>query len=324
MTPAAAWYVGRRLAQVFPALLLVLTASFVLVHLAPGSPINILAGEQSSHEYQAELARKLGLDRPLLEQYVRYVALLASGDLGRSIIQGRPVWQMIAERVPATLLLVVPALLLSAALGILTGVVAASRRGSPVDRLLIGASLLGQAVPVFVSALVLILLLSVWSGLLPVQGMRDVRESYTGVLAVLDLLRHLVLPVTTLALGHVAVMARLTRSGVAEQLAQAHVVTARAKGLCGRAVLMRHALRNALAPIITALGNEAAILLGGAVITERVFGWPGLGQLTLDAALSRDYPVLLGIVLVVAAAIVLINLAVDLMYPIIDPRVRLR
>lgn len=324
MTPAAAWYVGRRLAQVLPALLLVVTASFVLVHLAPGSPINILAGQQSSHEYQVELSHRLGLDRPLLEQYLRYIALLASGDLGRSIIQGRPVWQMIFERVPATLLLVVPALLLSVLLGVLTGLAAVSRRGSPIDRMLIGASLLGQAVPVFVSALVLILLLSVWVGVLPVQGMRDVRETYTGIPAVLDLLRHMVLPVTALAIGHVAVMARLTRSGVADQLEQAHVVTARSKGLRRRTVLLRHALRNALAPIVTALGNEAAILLGGAVITERIFGWPGLGQLTLDAALSRDYPVLLGIVLVVAIAIVLINLVVDLLYPVIDPRVRLR
>lgn len=323
MTPAAAWYLARRLLQVIPALLVVVTASFMLVHLAPGSPINVLAGEQSSREYQQELSAKLGLDRPLPEQYLLYVGLLARADLGRSIIQGRPVTDVIFERVPATLLLVLPALVLSAAAGVWLGVAAGRRPRSARDRLLIGVTLVGQAAPVFVVGLLLILMVSVWAGLLPVEGMRDVRESYAGLLGVLDVGRHMILPVVTLGLGHMAVMARLTRAGVIDQLRQPHVTTARAKGLMEPIVVRRHALRNALAPIITALGTEAAVLLGGAVIVERIYGWPGLGQLTLEAAKARDYPVLLGVVLVVAVAVVIVNLAVDLMYPLLDPRVRL-
>ena len=312
-------YLVRRVLIVPPALLAVLTATFVLIHLAPGTPINILAGEQSSAAYQAELTRKFGLDRPLPEQYARYVETLGRADLGASIVQGRPVGSLIAERVPATLLLVVPALLLSALIGIATGALAA-RAGPVADRLLIGASLLGQAIPVFVVGLLAILLFSVTLGQLPVVGMRDLRESYTGIDAILDVARHMALPVATLALGHVAVMARLTRSGVREQLAQGYALTARAKGLREGQVIWRHILRNAANPILTALGNEAAVLLGGAVLTERIFGWPGLGQLTLESALARDYPLLLGIVLLAAVTIMAINLVVDLLHPLVDPR----
>ena len=298
---------------------MVLTATFVLIHLAPGTPINILAGDQSSPSYQAELTRKFGLDRPLPEQYFRYTGTLARGDLGRSIIQGRPVGDVIGERIPATLLLVVPALFLSALMGIALGA-AAGRAGPVVDKTLIGVALVGQAVPVFVVGLLAILLFSVTLGQLPVVGMRDLRESYTGLDAVLDVAKHMALPVATLALGHVAVMARLTRSGVRQELAQAYALTARAKGLREGQVVWRHVFRNAANPILTALGNEAAVLLGGAVLVERIFGWPGLGQLTLESALSRDYPVLLGIVLLAALTITTINVVVDLLHPLIDPR----
>lgn len=316
-------YAARRVLQVLPALLTVLSATFLLIHLAPGSPVTYLAGEQSSPEYQAALARKFGLDEPLWEQYLRYLGTLLRGDLGRSIVQGQPVVTLIAERIPATLLLVLPALALSAALGVGLGI-AAARWSGPLDRGLIVTALLGQAVPVFVVGLVAILVFAVFLGLLPVAGMRDLRESYTGPRAALDIARHLVLPVLTLAAGHVAIMARLTRSGVREELARPYATTARAKGLSDRATVWRHVLRNAANPILTALGNEAAILLGGAVIVERVFGWPGLGQLTLDSALSRDYPVLLGVVLLIAVAVIGINLLVDLLYPLVDPRVVLR
>ncbi len=312
-------YLVRRLLLLPPALLVVLTATFILIHLAPGTPINILAGDQSSAAYQAELTRKFGLDRPLPEQYLRYVSTLARGDLGRSIIQGRPVIDVIGERIPATLLLVLPALVLSALTGILVGG-AAARAGPFADRTLIGLALVGQAVPVFVVGLLAILLFSLTLGQLPVVGMRDLRQSYTGLEAIFDVARHMLLPVTTLALGHVAVMARLTRSGVRHELAQVYVLTARAKGLGEGQVVWRHAFRNAANPILTALGNEAAVLLGGAVLTERIFGWPGLGQLTLESALSRDYPVLLGIVLLAAFTITTINFVVDLLHPWIDPR----
>lgn len=323
MTAGFGRYFLRRVLLVIPGLLAVLTATFILVHLAPGSPVTVLAGEQSSREYQAELTHKFGLDRPLPEQYLDYVVTLGRGDLGRSIVQGRPVLEVIRDRVPATLLLVLPALLLSAAAGIAIGAAAAGSAGV-ADRLLITASLLGQAVPVFVVGLAGILLLSVYLGVLPVSGMRDLRESYTGPAAALDVARHMALPVTTLALGHIAVMARLTRSGFREELSRPYAMTARAKGLPEAGVMWGHVLRNAANPMITALGNEAAVLLGGAVITERIFGWPGLGQLTLDAALARDYPVLLGIVLLAAVAVTGVNLVVDLIYPLVDPRVALR
>jgi peptide/nickel transport system permease protein len=319
----ASGYLARRCLQVIPAVLTVLTATFILIHAAPGSPVTVLGGEQSSREYQAELTRKFGLDRPVPEQYLRYVTTLVRGDLGRSIVQGRPVLEVVGERLPATLLLILPAIGISAAVGVAVGMLAARTSGA-ADRLLIIATLLGQAVPVFVIGLLVILVFSVYLGALPVAGMRDLRESYTGSAAAVDLLRHLALPVATLAFGHAAVMARLTRAGVREEMSRPYAMTARAKGLGEGAVLWRHVLRNAANPIVTALGNETAVLLGGAVITERIFGWPGLGQLTLDAALSRDYPVLLGVVLVAALAVTLINLLVDLLYPLIDPRVALR
>ena len=319
MSRSRSSYVIRRVVLIVPALLTVLTATFVLVHLAPGSPVTVLAGDQSSVAYQVELTHKLGLDRPLPEQYLRYVGTLGRGDLGRSIVQGRPVTQVIGERVPATLLLVVPALILSALIGIWMGSMA-SRVRPLTDRLLIASTLLGQAIPVFVLGLVMILLFSVTLGTLPVVGMRDLRESYTGLAAVLDILRHMALPVFTLGVGHLAVMARLTRAGFRQELAQQYVVTARAKGVSEARVIWHHVLRNAANPLITAVGNEAAVLLGGAVLVERIFGWPGLGQLTLDSALARDYPVLLGIVLLAALLVMLVNLLVDLLHPIVDPR----
>ncbi len=303
-----------------PALVTVLTATFVLIHVAPGSPVTYLAGEQSSREYQVQLERKFGLDQPLPEQYVRYMATLLRGDLGSSIVQGRPVGAVVAERIPATLLLVVPALIISALIGVGVGMTAARSPG-PMDRLLIVGAVAGQAVPVFVIGLLEILVFSVYLGVLPVAGMRDLRESYTGLAAALDVGRHMILPVLTLAAGHAAVMARLTRAGVREELDKPYAMTARAKGRSESGVVWRHVLRNAANPIVTALGNEAGVLLGGAVIAERIFGWPGLGQLTLDAALERDYPVLLGIVLFAALVITTINLVVDLLYPLIDPRI---
>jgi len=316
-------YLVRRLLQVIPALWLVVTATFVLVHIAPGSPVIYLAGEQSSPEFQAELAHKFGLDRPLPEQYARYLSTLATGDFGRSIVQGRPVAAVIGERVPATLLLILPALALSALLGVCLGLAAGRRQGSGADRVLMAIALAGQAVPVFVIGLVAILVFSVWLGALPVAGMRDLRESYTGPQDWLDVGRHMVLPVTTLALGHVAVTARITRAGVSRELRLPYATTALAKGRSEGGVAWRHVLRNVTNPILTALGNEAAILLGGAVITERIFGWPGLGQLTLDSALSRDYPVLLGVGLLAGAIVTGITLLVELIYPVGDPRVTL-
>lgn len=316
-------YLLRRLLQVVPALLLLLTASFALVHLAPGSPITVLAGEQSSPRYQAELTRKFGLDRPLGVQYVDYLATLGRADLGRSIVQGRPVAEVIGERIPATLLLVLPAFLLSALAGAGLGLLAATRTSPAADRLLVVLALAGQAVPVFVVGLVAVLVFAVWLELLPVAGMSDLRESYSGPSAWLDHARHLVLPVLTLALGHVAVTARLTRAGIREEAGRAYALVARAKGNSRRRTVLRHLFRNAANPLLTALGTEAAILLGGAVLTERVFGWPGLGQLTLEAALARDYPVLLGIVLLTGLVVTVINLAVDLAYPLVDPRISL-
>ncbi|MBW3580376.1 MAG: ABC transporter permease [Actinobacteria bacterium] len=317
-------YALRRAASLVPSLLLVVTATFALVHLAPGNPVNTLAGGQSSAEYRASLEQRFGLDRPLPEQYLRYVSRLARGDLGRSIIQGRPVAEVILERVPATLMLVVPALVLSAGVGAALGIAASRRPGSFRDRLLMVGALSGQCTPVFVSGLVLVLVFSLWLGWLPVQGMRTARSAGHGMEGTADLARHLVLPVVTLTLPHIAIIARLTRSGTINELHQPYVTTARAKGVAPGKVISRHALPNTLGPVATAIGNETAFLLGGAVITERIFGWPGLGRLTLDAALARDYPVMLGVVLVVAVAVALVNLAVDLLYPVLDPRVRLR
>ena len=300
-------YVVHRTLQSLLLLLGVSVVVFLLLHIVPGDPATVLLGEQATPERVAEVRRALGLDRPLLEQYGRFVSRATRGDFGRSIRAMRPVLPYVLERVPATLELSAGALLLSVGVGIPLGVLAAVRRGSPWDGLSLNLALLAQSAPNFWVGLALIAVFSVNLGVLPVSG--------RGTLA------HLVLPSVTLAIFFIGLVVRLTRSGMLEVLGQDYVRTAWAKGMPARLVVFRHALKNALIPIVTVLGLQVGTLLGGAVVTETVFAWPGMGQLAVQAIYQRDYPVVQAIVLLLGAAFVFINWAVDVTYGLLDPRI---
>jgi ABC-type dipeptide/oligopeptide/nickel transport system permease component len=277
------------------------------VDLLPGDAVSLMLGEHATPQAVAALRDYLGLDKPLLTRYVQYVGRLATGDLGRSIQQNRPVAAELADAWPATLELTVAALLLATVFGVGAGVVSAVWPSSFFDALARLGSLFGLSLPVFWTGLVLIVIFAWWLPWLPVGG--------TGSLA------HLVLPAVALALPSTAMIARMTRSSVLEVLREDYVRTARAKGVRERWVVTKHALRNAAIPVLTLLGLQAGQLMGGAVLTETVFAWPGLGRLMVKAIFARDYVLLQGAVLVFSLAFVLINLLVDLSYGALDPRV---
>jgi len=299
----------HRLLLTLPALWLVLTLVFLLIHIVPGDPVEQMLGEGANLSQIAELRHALGLDQPLLTQYGHYLGQIVRGDLGHSFKFQAPVRQVIFERYPATLELAFLALLVCAALAIPAGVWAAYRRGSNADRAVGVFSLLGLAVPNFALGPLLIVLFSIQLGWLPVSGRG-------GVL-------NYILPAATLGAALAAILTRMVRGAMLEELSSDYVRTARAKGLPTSVVLVRHALRNALIPIITILGLQFGTLLAGTIVTETIFSWPGIGRLMVQAISSRDYPLLQGCILVIALSYVLVNLLTDVLYALIDPRVRL-
>jgi ABC-type dipeptide/oligopeptide/nickel transport system permease component len=304
-----AHYLLRRFALTLPAIWLVLTMVFFLIHIVPGDPVEQMLGEGAALGQAAQLRHSLGLDRPLYVQYGRYLADVVRGDLGQSFKFQAPVRNVIFERYPATLQLAFLALLVCAAIAIPAGVIAAHRRGSNEDRAIGVFTLLGLAVPNFALGPLLITLFSIKLGWLPVSG-RGGALNY-------------ILPAATLGAALAAILTRMVRSSMLEELSSDYVRTARAKGLSTSAVLLRHALRNALIPIITILSLQFGTLLAGTIVTETIFSWPGIGRLTVMAISSRDYPLLQGCILVIALSYVLVNLLTDVFYAFIDPRVRL-
>ncbi|MDQ3097911.1 MAG: ABC transporter permease [Chloroflexota bacterium] len=298
--------------------------TFVLIHLAPGDPIAIFAGESGDAAYYAEMRARFGLDRPLHEQLLVYIGNVARGEFGTSYFHRRPALEIIADRIPATLLLMLTALVLSTIAGIWLGATAARHSDRAPDHAITVGTLVGGATPAFWLGQVLVIVFAANLGWFPVQGMTSVRGVPEGFARVLDLLHHLVLPALTLGLLQLALVTRLTRAGVREALADEYVRTARAKGLAPGAVLGRHALPNALLPVVTVVGGHFGTLLTGAVLTEIIFAWPGLGRLLYDATLSRDYPLLMSIFLVASVSVIVANLLTDLAYGALDPRVRLR
>jgi peptide/nickel transport system permease protein len=300
------------LARIGSALLVVLgvcTLVFLLIHLVPGDPVEAMLGESARPADRAALRTDLGLDRPLWAQYAGYLSGLARLDLGISFQDRRPVAELLAERIPPTLELTAAALALALLLAVPLGVLAARHRGGWLDSGAMGFSLLGISIPNFWLGPVLILVFSLWLGWTPVSG----REGAGS----------LILPAVTLGTGLAAILARMVRSSVLEVLGEDYVRTARAKGLTETAVLWRHALRNAWLPVLTLLGLQLGGLLGGAVITETVFAWPGVGSLLVEAIQSRDYPVVQACVLLISLAYVLVNTLTDLIYAWVDPRIRL-
>lgn len=311
-------YIGIRLASLIPTLFGVSVVIFLLLRLTPGDPAMVMLGSDVTAEALEAVRRDLGHDQPLPVQYVLWLGRAVRGDLGESLFLRRPVLQAIGDRFGATALLTGAALALSTALGIAAGVLAATRRGGWVDVGSMMLSLAGVSMPVFWLGLVLIVVFSLQFRWLPPSGMYPP----SGERELTDLARHLMLPAVTLALPSMAIVARLTRSTMLEVLHNDYVRTARAKGLAERLVITRHALRNALIPVVTVIGLQVGTLLGGAVLVEAVFSWPGLGSLMLAAIANRDFPLVQGVTLFVAVIFGLVNLAVDLSYAVLDPRVR--
>jgi peptide/nickel transport system permease protein len=314
-------YLLRRVAQVVPAVAGIVLLAFIVIHTAPGDPVLALAGEHGDAAYYAFMRQKFGLDRSLPEQLLAYASRLLHGDLGLSYVHGRPVVDVVSERLPATLLLTTTALALSSAGGVALGVLAARRADRTADFIVRTGALLGHATPSFWLAQIAAITLALGTGLFPVQGFTDARQAWTGGRYLLDVLHHLVLPALVLAAGELALTTRLTRAGVLEGLATDYARTARAKGLPDSAVV-RHALRNAMLPLVTVIGGRVGMIVTGAVLVETVFAWPGLGQLLLSSIQTRDVPVLLGMFLLVSVAVILVNLLTDLAYAWLDPRVR--
>jgi len=300
-------YVLRRLVLAVPTLLGVTLVVFALIRLVPGDPARLVLGLQASEEEVQRLRVQLGLDQPLPVQYARFLARLLQGDLGRSVVTGEPVLREIGARLPATVQLAVTSTVVATLTGVAAGVVSATRQYSWWDYAVMTVALFGISLPVFWLGLMLMLLFSVHLRWLPAGGY--------GTPA------HLVLPTVTLAAFSVAIIARMTRSSLLEVLHQDYVRTAWAKGLSSRAVVLRHALKNALIPVVTVIGLQFGGLLGGAILTETVFAWPGMGRLLVGAIVARDYPVVQGTVLVFAALFTLVNLAVDVLYAYVDPRI---
>ena len=328
-------YVLRRMVIFVPSLLLISIITFIMVRTAGGDPASLRLGLHSSQEALDRMRREMGLSDPWPVQYGRWFAGAVRGDLGRSYLSGSSVTGEIVGRLPATLELAAASLLAAVPCGIIVGAVSALRRRTAVDRLTLLAGLVGTSIPTFWLGIVLIIVFATWAGWFPVAGSADVHlgiPSVTGfsvvdgVLAAgwpgfWDAVRHLALPALTLALWPAAILARQMRSSLLDVLQQDYARTARAKGLGRRRLLVRHALPNALIPVVTVVALETGYLLGGAVITETVFAWPGIGNLTIQALSARDYMLVQGAVLLFAAVFAVLNITADVLYAVLDPRI---
>ena len=309
-------YIGRRLLATIPVMAVVAVFVFMMLRLAAGDPAAIIAGNAATAQDVIDIRQKLGLDQPIVTQFFIWLSHILTGDFGESFFYKKQVAEIIADRACPTLALAACTLVLSVLIAVPLGVVAAYSRGTWLDRIVMGFSVLGFSVPVFVIGYALIYVFAIRLNWLPVQGYQPLADGIGGFLA------RLILPSITLSVIYIALIARITRTSVLEVLGEDYIRTARAKGLSNRVVLMRHALRNAAVPIVTVIGIGVALLIGGVVVTESVFSIPGLGRLTVDAVLARDYPTVQAVILLFSLAYVLINLLVDVAYTLLDPRIR--
>ncbi len=321
--PGLGRHLGRRLIQAIPLVAAAVVLNFTIVHLAPGDPALILAGESgaATPEFLAQVRRDFRLDRPFGEQLLAYVGAVARGDLGYSFHDRRSVAAAILERLPATLLLMAAGFLWAVLGGVALGVAAARSAGRWVGGVIVVGSLLAYATPVFWFGLMLVVLFAVKLQWLPTYGMATIASGATGLAYAVDVARHLLLPAATLGLFYLALYARITRASVMNVLRQEFVVVARAKGLSERRILWRHVLRNAVLGVTTMAGMQISQMLGGSVLVETIFAWPGMGRLLFDAVTARDYPVLLGVLLVSSVVVVVVNVLTDAVYCLLDPRI---
>src|ERR1700693_6486929 len=309
-------YIARRLLAMIPVMAVVAVLVFSMLRLTPGDPAAIIAGAAANSQDIIDIRQKLGLDRPIVTQFGIWIGRVLSGDFGESFFYKKQVAELILDRAGPTLALAAFTMLLSVLVAVPLGVVAAYRQGTWIDRRVMGFSVHGFSVPVFVIGYSLIYVFAIKLNWLPVQGYQPLAEGVGGFV------QRLILPSITLSVIYIALIARIARTSVLEVLDEDYIRTARAKGLSNRVVLMRHALRNAAVPIVTVIGLGIALLIGGVVVTESVFSIPGLGRLTVDAVLARDYPTVQAVILLFSLAYVLINLLVDVVYPLLDPRIR--
>ena len=309
-------YIIRRILATIPVLLVVVVTVFFLLRLSPGDTAAIIAGDSASVEDIARIRTQLGLDQPLLVQFVTWMGQLLQVDLGQSAFNSRPVLDLIGQRLEPTVALTVTTIVFAVALALPLGIIAAWKAGTWVDRAIMAFAVASFSFPVFLIAYLLVYGFSLELGVLPVQGYRSIADGFV------PFARHLILPTVALGLIYAALLARMTRSTMLEVLSEDYIRTARAKGLATMPVLLGHALKNAAVPIVTTIGIGITNLIGGVIVTESVFAIPGIGRLTIDAVLQRDYPVVQGIILVTAFAYVAINLLIDLSYTLFDPRIR--
>jgi len=309
-------YIGARLMATIPVMGVVAIVVFAILRLTPGDPATIIAGDAATTEQLQQIRIQMGLDKPLYVQFILWAGQIVRGDLGISVISGVPVAQMIADRIGPTLALSTTIILFSIVIAVPLGVIAAWQQGTLLDRLASAFSVLGFSMPVFVVGYLLILLFSIELRWLPVQGYRPPSDGFWPFLS------RLILPTLALGTAYIALITRITRTSVLEVMGEDYIRTARAKGLKENAVLIHHALRNASVPIVTIIGVGIAHLIGGVVVTESVFNLPGLGRLVVEAVLARDYPVIQGLILLFSFSYILINLLVDVLYTVLDPRIR--
>jgi len=309
-------YIVRRVLATIPVMAVVAIFVFALLYLSPGDPAAIIAGDTATVEDITRIRAKLGLDQPVHIQFAEWTWRLLQGDLGISIFTNLPVIKLIQQRIEPTVALTITTLIISVLAAIPMGVLAAWRAGSWIDRVVMVFAVLGFSVPVFVLAYILIYVFAIWADVLPVQGYVSITQGLRPFLS------HIILPSIALGMIFAALIARITRASMLDVLAQDYIRTAQAKGLSSGQVLIGHALKNAAVPIVTIIGIGVALLIGGVVVTETVFAIPGLGRLTVDAILRRDYPIIQGIILIFSGAYVLVNLLVDLSYTLLDPRIR--
>ena len=316
-------YILGRLLQAVPLIFVVLTVNFILIHSAPGDPLTLLIGDgPASEELIARTRAEFGLDKPLHVQYFSYVANVLQFNLGYSLRYREDVLGLIISRLPASFLLMGTSFVVSSLVGIFLGIFTAPRKNSLADRVAVVLSILGYSMPIFFLGLILLTVFSLQLGWFPTQGMYNIRNPQVGWDLVIDVAHHLVLPVITYSAFQFALIFRVTRVKMQEVIKEDYITTARAKGVNERRVVFRHAVPNALLPIVTILGFNFSWLLAGSVLTETVFAWPGLGRLMFDAVSARDFPLLMGLFVVISTFVIMANLLTDIVYRLVDPRVR--
>jgi len=329
------WYVIKRLLQIIPVVLGVTLIAFALIHLAPGDPVRTMLGQHATQQEIDDINAKYGLDQPLYVQYFKWLGGVLQGDLGRSILSHEQVTTEIASRFPNTIELAIAAMIFAIIIGVVAGIISATKQYSIADYSVMGVALFGISMPVFWLGIMLMMIFGVFLGWLPIGGRIDLLLPFnriTGFMiidsiitangaALISVLRHLILPAIALGTIPMAIIARTTRSSMLEILRQDFIRTERAKGLSEGKVIYKHAIRNAMVPVVTVIGLNFGLLLSGAILTETVFSWPGVGRLVVDAVYARDYPLVIGCILVFALVFVIVNLITDLLYTYIDPRI---